>query len=155
MREQQANTQFARALLDSELIFIRDDLLLDFLDRYPLSMLTLCRWLAREVAVLEFKLTRDATEGSLHNLALLLLALSNKYGRTTPAGTVINLGLPRHIMAEILGISEDTLLKLLKNLKDRQVISVQDAKITIIDKERLDKLALAAEFYLAILEETL
>jgi len=155
MKEQQTNIQFARALLDSELIFIRDDLLLDFFNRHPRSMLTLCRWFAREVAMLEFKLTREATEGSLHNLAMLLSALSNKYGRTTPAGTTIDLALPRHLMAEMLGISEDTLLKLLKKLKDRQIISVQDANITIINEEKLDELALTAGFYLAILEETL
>jgi CRP-like cAMP-binding protein len=155
MERQQANIQFARALLDSELIFIRDDLLLDFFNRHPRSMLTLCRWFAREVAMLEFKLTREATEGSLHNLAMLLSALSNKYGHPTPSGTIIDLRLPRYLMAEMLGISEDTLLKLLKKLKDRQVISVQDANITIINKGKLDELALTAGFYLTILEETL
>jgi CRP/FNR family transcriptional regulator len=155
MKDQETNIQFARALLDSELVFIRAEPLLEFLQRYPLAMLTLCRWFAREVAMLEFKLTRDATEGSLHNLAMLLLALSNKYGRDTPAGTVINLELPRALMAEMVGISEETLLKLLKRLRDQQIISVQDSKITIINKEKLDSLALTADFYLTILEETL
>lgn len=155
MKDQETNIQFARALLDSELVFIRAEPLLGFLQRYPLAMLTLCRWFAREVAMLEFKLTRDATEGSLHNLAMLLLALSNKYGHDTPAGTVINLELPRALMAEMVGISEETLLKLLKRLKGQQIISVQDSKITIINKEKLDSLALTADFYLTILEETL
>ncbi len=155
MKDQETNIQFARALLDSELVFIRAEPLLEFLQRYPLAMLTLCRWFAREVAMLEFKLTRDATEGSLHNLAMLLLALSNKYGHETPAGTIINLELPRALMAEMVGISEETLLKLLKRLRDQQIISVQDSKITIINKEKLDSLALTADFYLTILEETL
>lgn len=155
MKDQKTNIQFARALLDSELVFIRAEPLLGFLQRYPAAMLTLCRWFAREVAMLEFKLTRDATEGSLHNLAMLLLALSNKYGHDTPAGTVINLELPRALMAEMVGISEETLLKLLKRLKGQQIISVQDSKITIINKEKLDSLALTADFYLTILEETL
>jgi len=152
---QRSNIQFARALVNTELIFICDYLLLDFLHSHPRAMHTLCRWFAREVAMLEFKLTREATEGSLHNLALLLLALSNKYGHVTPSGAVIGLGLPRQLMAEMLGISEDTLLKLLKSLKDQRVISVQNSKITILDKERLDELALASDFYLTILEETL
>ncbi|MGQ9477445.1 MAG: Crp/Fnr family transcriptional regulator [Candidatus Bipolaricaulia bacterium] len=155
MKGQETNIQFARALLDSELVFIRAEPLLEFLQRCPLAMLTLCRWFAREVAMLEFKLTRDATEGSLHNLAMLLLALSNKYGHETPAGTIINLELPRALMAEMLGISEETLLKLLKRLKGQQIISVQDSKITILNKEKLDSLALTADFYLTILEETL
>lgn len=155
MKEQETNIQFARALLNSHLAFIRDDVLLDFLNRYPLAMRTLCTWFAREVAMLEFKLTRDATEGSLHNLAMLLLALSNKYGRNTPEGTVINLELPRYLLAEMVGISEETLLKLLKRLKGQQIISIQDSKIMITDRERLGNLALAANFYLTILEETL
>jgi CRP/FNR family transcriptional regulator len=155
LKGQQTNIQFARALLDSELIFIRRDLLLEFLSRYPLSMASICRWFAREVAMLEFKLTRDTTEGSLHNLAMLLLALRKKYGQTTTSGILIDLELPRSLMAEMLGISEDTLLKLLKELKDRQIVSTQNAKITILDEEKLDKLTLATDFHIKILKETL
>lgn len=155
MEGQQTNIQFARALLDSELIFLNSRLLLEFLHRQPLSMLTLCRWFAREVAMLEFKLTRDTTEGSVHNLALLLLALSRKYGQATFQGIVIDLELPRYLLAEMLGISEDTLLKLLKRLKDRQIISVQNGKITITNKEMLDQLALATDFHLRIMADTL
>lgn len=155
MAGQDTHIQFARALLDAEVIHIHSNHFLEFLKRQPGSLLTLCSWFAREVAMLEFKLTRDATEGSLQNLAMLLSALCNKYGQKTAQGILINLPLRRSLIAEILGISEDTLLKLLKRLKNRQIIGMPNSSILILDQEGLNHLALTTEFYLSMLEETL
>lgn len=155
MRGQDTHIQFARALLDSEIINIHSHHFLEFLKRHPRSLLNLCRWFAREVAMLEFKLTRDATEGSLQNLAMLLSALCHKYGQKTPQGILINLPLRRSLIAELLGISEDSLLKLLKLLKGRQIVGMPNSSILILDEKSLNHLALTTEFYLNMMEETL
>lgn len=154
MPGQQTNIQFARALVDSELIFIEKRVLLNFLERHPQALFALCRWFAREVAMLEFKLTRDATEGSIQNFSMLLLALNNKYGMKTDSGSQIDLELSRQTLANILGISIETLMRLMKSLKERGIISSENNKITIIDEEKLDGIAQTSDFYLSILEET-
>ena len=82
------NFQFARTIVESSLLFFDADTFRAFLDRHPRALQDLCRWFAREVAMLEFKLTREATESADRNLALLLLALSNKYGTLNADGLV-------------------------------------------------------------------
>lgn len=73
--EQHTNIQFARAVLDSELISIEASAFHEFILNYPKALYDLCMWFAREVAMLEFKLTRETSDGSLQNFAVLLLGL--------------------------------------------------------------------------------
>lgn len=154
MPHHKVNIQFARALLDTTLIFFREHEFNSFIKTTPQFGATLCRWFAREVAMLEFKLTRDTTEGSLHNVALLLSALERKYGKRLSSSSVIELELSRKLMAEMLGISEDTLNNVLKKLRDRKIVSTSNGKLSILDHEALNELSLANEFYLSILKET-
>ncbi len=154
MSEHRAHIQFARALLDSELVFFPRHEFKACVEQHPRLLGTICRWFAREVAMLEFKLTRHSTEGSLHNVALVLSALVNKYGKPADKGTLIDLDLPRKLMAEMLGISEDTLMNALKKFKQQNVVSMDNGRIVVLEPDKLDKLALTNEFYLTILEET-
>ncbi len=110
------NLQFARTIVESTLLFFDIETFQAFLDRHPRALRDLCRWFAREVAMLEFKLTREATESADRNLALLLLALSNKYGIANPDGLVfLELPLARQTMAELLGVSVETLMHILRD----------------------------------------
>jgi CRP/FNR family transcriptional regulator len=155
MREQEMNIQYARALVDSDVLFIKERGFCDFLKSHPAALFTLCQWFAREVAMLEFKLTRDATEGSLQNFALLLAALKDKYGSRTASGIQIKLELPRQLLAELLGVSVETIIRLMKNLKDRGIITAENSEITITDEDKLTSIGRTTAFYLEILKETL
>ncbi|MFQ5794442.1 MAG: Crp/Fnr family transcriptional regulator [Candidatus Bipolaricaulia bacterium] len=153
MPERQTNSQFARALMDSELIFIEKNALLNFLERHPQVLFDLCHRLAREVVTLEFKLTRDATQGSIQNFSLLLLALNSKYGMRVKSGSQIELKLPRDTLAAMLGASKETLSRVMKRLEDENIISEEKHKITVMNKKRLEQLAKIADHHLDILEQ--
>ena len=107
--------------------------------------------------MLEFKLTREATESSDRNFALLLLALANKYGQATQDKDAVRLDLPftRQTLAELLGVSLETLMRLLRRFRERGLIRTHRSYLEIISKERLKEVARTSEFYLTILEETL
>jgi CRP-like cAMP-binding protein len=106
--------------------------------------------------MLEFKLTRETTESSDRNFALILLALGNKYGDTQPTGiTVLQLPLTRQALAELMGISVETLMRLLRRFRERGLINTSRATIEILSKERLEEVARTPDFYLSIIEETL
>lgn len=62
------NLQFARTIVESALLFFDTETFQAFLDHHPQALQDLCRWFAREVAMLEFKLTREATESADRNL---------------------------------------------------------------------------------------
>jgi len=111
--------------------------------------------LSREVIMLEFKLTRDAVESIDRNLAFLLVALANKYGDKKRDGVVLDLPMSRQTMAEMLGVSIETLMRALKRFRELRLISTSQSQIKLIDAENLKDRAQVTPFYLSIMEETL
>jgi len=155
MPNQHTNIQFARAVLDSELISIEVSKFKEFLDKHPEALVDLCKWFAREVAMLEFKLTTEASGGALQNFATLLLGLSQKYGKKLENNIEIDLELHKDTLANLMGISAETLRRLIKRLKKAEAISFEKHKIIIKNQSKLHELAGVKDFYLTILSETL
>lgn len=149
------NAQFAKALVKSTLIFFERTNIIAFSKAHPSLFADLCRWLSREVIMLEFKLTRDAVETTDRNLALLLIALGNKYGDKQGSTVILNLPVPRQTLAELLGVSVETLSRTLKQYRERDLIATTQSQITIKDLEGLKTRANVMPFYLSIIEETL
>ncbi|MBC7093684.1 Crp/Fnr family transcriptional regulator [Candidatus Bipolaricaulota bacterium] len=150
------NFQFARTIVESTLLFFDTARFRAFLQHHPQALFDLCRWFGREVAMLEFKLTRETTESADRNLALLLLALANKYGTVNTDGSVLlEFPITRQTMAELLGVSVETLMRMLRRFRERGLIQTHRAGIKILSKEKLEELARTPELYLHIIEETL
>jgi len=149
------HTQYAKTLMDSSLLFIERHNLLAFRDQHPELCTDLTRWLAREVVMLELKLTREAIETTDRNLAMLLLALAQKYGHSDEGTTIVELPIPRRTIAEMLGVSVESLMRALKRFRDREIIETARRRVTILDLESVKERARITPFYLSILQETL
>jgi len=149
------NVRYAEALTDSTLLFFERVNILAFSKAHSALYIDLCRWLSREVIMLEFKLTRDAVESIDRNLAFLLIALANKYGNGKRDGIVLDLPISRQTMAQMLGVSIETLMRALKRFRERRLITTAKHQITLIDMENLQARAQITPFYLSIVEETL
>jgi CRP-like cAMP-binding protein len=141
--------------LAAGVVFFERSNILAFSKDYPRIFKDLSRWLAREVIMLEFKLTRETVESLDRNLALLLLALGNKYGIREQDGLHLDLDVPRQTMAEMLGVSVETLMRGLKRFRELGLLGPEHGKIIIQDSVRLAERARVSEFYLSIIEETL
>ncbi len=149
------NVQYAKALVESTLVFFERSNVLAFSKEHPRIFIDLCRWLAREVIMLEFKLTREAVESMDRNLALLLIALASKYGSEGDDGTILDLPISRQTMAEMLGVSVETLMRGLKRFRELDLLSTDHSRIRIKDFDSLAARARVSEFYLSIMQETL
>jgi CRP-like cAMP-binding protein len=149
------NVQFAKALVASQLVFFERRELIAFIEQHPELCRDLARWLSREVIMLEFKLTRAAVESTDRNLALLLLALAKNYGKDVDEGVVVDLPISRQVIAEMLGVSIDTLTRLLKRFRERNLLDTSGRHIVITDMDRLKERARTTPFYISIIEETL
>jgi CRP-like cAMP-binding protein len=151
------NVQFAKALVETKLLFFERSNILAFSKGHPWLFADLCRWLSREVIMLEFKLTREAVESMDRNLALLLIALAKKYGERSDDGTDIAIDLPvsRQTLAEMLGVSIETLMRGLKRFRELGLIFTKNRDIWVKDIAGLASRARVSDFYLSILQETL
>ncbi len=151
------NVQFCKAIVASTLIFFEHSNFVAFVKRHPRILMDLSRWLAREVIMLEFKLTREAIEATDRNLALFLIALAHKYGNATPEeeGVEVNLPLSRQTMAELLGLSVETLMRTLKRFRELGLITTSKNSFRVLNLEGLEERARVTSFYLSIVEETL
>ena len=153
--EHSTRMQYAKAIVPSTLIFVERGNLVAFRRDHPEICVDLCRWLAREVVMLEFKLTRDAVESLDRNLALVLIALAHKYGVSTQEGVVLDLLVSRRVIAEMLGVSVESLARSLRRFRDRKLIAASGRHITIMDFDSLMERARITPFYLSIIENTL
>ena len=155
LEREPVNVQFAKTLIESTLVFVERSNILAFTKDHPRIFKDLNRWLVREVIMLEFKLTRETVESLDRNLALLLLALGNKYGVREQDVLHLELPIPRQTMAEMLGVSVETLMRGLKRFRELGFLGPEHGKITILDSGRLAERARVNDFYLSIIEETL
>jgi len=155
LEREPVNVQFAKALTESSLVFFERSNILAFSKTHPRLFADLCRWLSREVIMLEFKLTRETVESIGRNLALLLMALANKYGEKEGTNLVVELPVHRQTLAEMIGVSIETLMRALKQFRERGLIETAQNRIIITDLEGLKEKARITSFYLSILEETL
>ena len=150
-----AHVQYAKTLMPTTLLFIERHNLLGFRNQHPELCADFTRWLARKVVMLELKLTRDAVESIDCNLALLLLAMTHNYGRSTEEGVVLELPVPRRTIAEMLGVSMESLMRALKRFRDRKLIVTTGRRVTIIDLDNLKERARITPFYHSIIQEIL
>lgn len=137
MEGQPTRLGYAKALTDSVIAFIERELILELFPKEPSLALNLCKRLTREVLFLEYKLTRSVCRTIEENVALLLLSLGKKYGIKEEKGLYIGVELKRSTMADILGISLESLMRVLRKLRERGIISFAERKIFIHDAERL------------------
>lgn len=148
------HVQYAKTLMDTTLLFIERQKILAFRNRHPELCTDFTRWLARDVVMLELKLTRDAVETVDRNLALLLIALAHNYGESTDEGVILNLPVPRRTLAEMLGVSVESLMRALKRFRDRRLLETSGRRVTITDFDSLKERARITEFYLSVIEDT-
>jgi len=141
MEGQPTRQGYAKALTAAEVSFIERGLLLELLPAEPALALGFCQRLTQEIIFLEYKLTGAVCRTIEENLALLLLSLGHKYGIKQPQGLYIGVELKRATMADILGISLESLMRALRKLRRRKILRFEGRKIIIHDRRRLAELA--------------
>jgi CRP/FNR family transcriptional regulator len=74
-------------------------------------------------------------------LARTLLSLADQHGLPTPQGIELDLKLRRREWAELVGLSRETVARLLNGLRRDGVLALSGNRITIVGYDRLAKLA--------------
>jgi CRP/FNR family transcriptional regulator, polysaccharide utilization system transcription regulator len=127
----------AEALEDSNICCIDKNVFFPVLAKDPNLSLEIIKKLAAELRSAEDLATSIAQRSVRERMAELLLILKETYGKDTKDGTLIDLKLSREEMAEMIGITQETAIRLLSEFKGDGLIAVKGRDITILKTEAL------------------
>jgi CRP-like cAMP-binding protein len=130
----------AETLMETQLCFLQRERLINFLQKHPTIGVRLIAALSSELAAARRKVRDLALKGAESRLAGLLVQLA-RAGGDVASGSQLQLGYTRRELAEMIGVSTETAIRLLGKLKQKKTIIVDRRDVTITDLDKLTKLA--------------
>lgn len=130
----------AEAVTESQLCFLPRQSLVSLLQRHPMIGVRLAGALSRELSAARRKVRDLALKGAESRLASLFLQWARAQGELTP-GIHLQLAYTRRHLAEMVGVTTETAIRLLAKLKRKRVIEFERRDIVITDVDKLSRLA--------------
>lgn len=130
----------AEALTESQVSWLPRERIAAFVQRHPTTGVRFLAALSRELAVARRKVGELALKGAESRLASLLLQLARAEGDVV-RGRRLHLRYTRRELAEMIGVSNETAIRLLAALKRKGVIAADKRDVVIADAERLTRIA--------------
>jgi CRP-like cAMP-binding protein len=124
----------ATTLEDSNICFIHKDEFLNMIDTNPSLRNGIMRELSKELGERAVFITNMAQKSVRERLAFVLLILQDVYGNEP-------INISREDMANYVGTATETLIRLLKDFKEENLIETATRKLTVINRNALLKLA--------------
>jgi len=119
----------AQAMVETKVVGIKREAILSFLANRPQVALRIINVLAGRLRDAQGRLRDLAGERVEQRLASVLLMLSSKLGPT--------LSFTRQEIADMVGTTTETAIRVMSHLKDRGIIRSVRGKVTILDEEKL------------------
>lgn len=132
---------YARSIVDAKLLFFEKNDLLDFLLENPEGFHDICNYLASSMKGFEIKLLDEGYLTTDKRLARLLMEINNQWGEKMREDGPICLKLKRKILAGILGVSEGSITRILKQLQEKGLLSINNENLCIESTEGLEEFA--------------
>lgn len=150
--DREVYTAYAQALEDTRVHFVERAPFVTLLREHPEISIQFIEKLSRELKGFQDKLMETSYEGGLERLSRLLSMMARQYGVETDQGIDIGVKLSRQELAELVGVSTETAIRLLSRMKDRGLIAMDGPTIVITDRDGLNRIA---EPFLVSLKENL
>jgi len=119
----------AQTVVETKVVGIKRDKFLSFLANRPQVALKIINVLSGRLRDAQSRLRDLAGERVEQRLSSVLLMLSVKLGLTLP--------FTRQEIAEMVGTTTETTIRVMSHLKDREIISTVRGKVLILDVEKL------------------
>lgn len=131
----------AEAMEDATVCFLEKSVFLPLLAKEPGLAMKMIRKLSGELRHAEDRMTDIAQKPVKERLAELLLLLKETYGKANNGGVEIGLSLSREEMAEMIGTTQETIIRLLSEFKARGFLKIDGRQIVITDMKPLLRIA--------------
>jgi CRP-like cAMP-binding protein len=136
--------EYAQAIEDTKVAFLEKAVFLAFLREHPAITAGLYQKALEKIVILQRKVVQLGLASADERVAGILLELGESCGKETRSGIAINVRLGRAELAELAGVSLETLIRSLSKLKQEGLIELHNQKgITICDAARLEELTVA------------
>jgi len=132
---------YAKTLEETWARFMGKADFLPFILRYPSVALKLIEKLARELKGFQSKLMEASYESCKGKVARLLLSIAESYGVEERGRLILGLELSRADLAAMAGISTETAIRILSELREENLLALDGQKIIILKKHKLQELA--------------
>ncbi len=129
----------AEVIEDAQVCLIEKDAFLEVVGKDPATGWNLIRLLSRELGYSEAKVTDMATKSARVRMAELLLMLEQAYGKKDKKGILLDIRLRREELAEMIGITQETAIRLVNEMKSDGILALQDHNIWILDRDKLQE----------------
>jgi CRP/FNR family transcriptional regulator, cyclic AMP receptor protein len=133
----------AETLEPTQVNFVRRDDFLRFVRQYQDACMKAARQLSQECEadsdhIRALGLSHSAAE----KLAHLLLSWASQRGKDTELGMRVQVLMTHEDISQLIGTSRETVTRLLKDFRDKKIISVRGSALTIHNKAALEALVL-------------
>ncbi len=133
-------TVTAEAMQDCVVCFVKKEAFLEFLRQSPEVAVKMFEQLSTELDQAEEKIEALTVMDVKKRLATLLLRLAAQYGKEMPNGKLIEIALTREEMAEMVGATQETVIRALSGFRRERLIKDCDRQILLINEERLKRM---------------
>lgn len=130
----------AMAMDDCEICFIEKRTFFDIIGRHPTIAKKIIIALSKELDNAYSKIGTMGLLNAKEKMAHLLYTLAKDYGSNENGRIKLNLSLSRLEIAELLGITQETAIRLLKSFKDEGIIEIKRKEIIIKSPVKLELL---------------
>ena len=141
------------SLTDASIGFLAKDKLLKLLDEYDELSKMLMKNLSHEFGVLVNFIATFTRKTVRERVALTLLILQEKFKDNLNENNDVQIVLPRADFANIVGTAVATLVRLLHDFKEENLIQTQGRKIIINNKQQLLEIADVADIFYTVVEK--
>lgn len=132
----------AEAVANSQLCFLARERLVTFIQTHPMIGVRLIEALSKSVSAARKRVRALALKRAENRMAELLMQLAQAGGESLPNGTLrLKLSYSRRELAEMIGVSPETAIRLLSRLKQKRAISTSHRELVITDAIKLSRLA--------------
>lgn len=125
----------------SQVCFIERKPYLELLGKNPPQAIELLQIVSREDQREKISLGRLPFCKSDERLAAVLLDLGARFGKQESEGVKLEIRLTREELAELAGVAPETLIRLLSRFKKEKLVATSGREITLLNSERLTKIA--------------
>ncbi len=127
----------AEVLEDAQICFIDKEFFAKLIQKSPDLAFDVIRHMGQELEATEVRISDFLNTDVRTRFVRLLLMLKKSYGVEDSTGTLINVRLTRQEMGEMVGAAPETIIRILAELENEELISMDGKKIKIQDHKGL------------------